>query len=530
MILKTDYPFNSLINILDVIIKAIKPESLKKLRWFKSKNEVISSHKIIDYGIADYIPDEKYVIPLVISISFKEQENNNPGEQLYYIPLIISTEKKDEEPWLEIQHPDYTAFVYDGIHSKEYIQTLNKLDKVKMAAGGQFTSRDFRIEQITCSSPLTDVSSNSLTLVSNNRVIKTYRNLIPGVNPELELTISLSRETNFNKFPKTLGYITYIDRNDIEYNVCLLEEYLDNNGNVWDYTKAFLTDYFKSVEKNSLDNTITVKQEAGMDAYCTRLRRLGEVIASLHLSLARVKKPNFRPENPSDSAIEQWYQNTEKNLIEIIQMINTSTLSYSNPDKNTSTSKIKKHNFGKYSEELNQILRHKDVIFADIKKIFHLKPYLGKYMRIHGDLHLEQILMTENDFIILDFEGEPLKPISNRRKKNSPLKDLAGIVRSINYASYGCLFEYLKKENIKESENLLTALSSWEKEVVRNFLEGYKSYVRKKGGNFLPPPAKFDEVLSLFKLEKALYEFIYEINNRPDWLLIPIRGILDCIK
>lgn len=510
--MKTGYSFDDLKNILDIIITSIDIDKLRNARWFKQKNEIIKEIKVLDYGILEHIQQKRFVIPALISVCFQGQDNELFCES-YYIPFIINNDQyslNNETVWLTIINNDYQASVYDGIHSLYYNTNIKKLKDIKMNSGGKFKLNNFVIDQVTTALPLTNVSSNSLTLVNNQRIIKTYRNIVQGINPELEITLSLSEETEFDKFPPTLGYITYRDLFGCEYNISFLEEYLENLGNIWDYTQIFL-------KENLLNDLDSADFQKNMDVYCNKALKLGEVIAEMHLSLARVNKDSFITEEPGDEEIDNWYQETRNNLSEIVKLIENKN---SNPLLNS----------GKYNILLQEITNKKDDLFKIIEEIYSLKPYIGKYIRVHGDLHLEQILITEDNYIILDFEGEPLKPIDLRRKKKSPLKDVAGVLRSFNYAGYGCYLNHINSGKIKEDKKILHKIASWEKQVINSFLIGYMTLIEKEGGDFLPPADKFSLVMDLFKLEKALYEFIYEINNRPDWLLIPVRGILDCIK
>jgi len=150
----------------------------------------------------------------------------------------------------------------------------------------------------------------------------------------------------------------------------------------------------------------------------------------------------------------------------------------------------------------------------------------GMRIRIHGDYHLGQVLHTEEDFIILDFEGEPARSLAERRLKQPPLKDVAGMLRSFSYAAYAALFAFTL--NAPDDMALLTPWAdSWQRWIGQAFLTAYRM---NAGADLLVNDrGEFDRLLGTFVLDKALYELGYELNNRPDWIRIPLVGILDAL-
>ena len=147
---------------------------------------------------------------------------------------------------------------------------------------------------------------------------------------------------------------------------------------------------------------------------------------------------------------------------------------------------------------------------------------------MHGDYHLGQVIFTGNDFVIIDFEGEPARALSERRLKRSPLRDIAGMIRSFHYAVYSLYYER-KNEQISDWTSLLSWLEIWFHYVSGRFLQAYLATI--KGSSLLPDDTEgFNLLLNAFQIEKSLYELNYELNNRPDWLLIPIKGILQLIN
>jgi maltose alpha-D-glucosyltransferase/alpha-amylase len=177
-------------------------------------------------------------------------------------------------------------------------------------------------------------------------------------------------------------------------------------------------------------------------------------------------------------------------------------------------------------EEVESVLSMRDVIVSRLKQITRRK-ISAKKIRIHGDYHLGQVLFTGKDFMILDFEGEPAASYSERRLKRSPLRDVAGMIRSLHYAGYGSLFlnNHLIPEDIAR---LQPYVELWYHYMSQIYMQ---AYLEKINGSGLLPENKEDlgNLLQTFLIEKAVYELNYELNNRPDWLIIPLRGIKSVI-
>ena len=159
------------------------------------------------------------------------------------------------------------------------------------------------------------------------------------------------------------------------------------------------------------------------------------------------------------------------------------------------------------------------------------KKIIAKRNRIHGDFHLGQVLYTGKDYVIIDFEGEPARPLTERRIKRSPIRDVAGMLRSFHYAAYTSLFGHLGSAMVRPED--LVALEPWARVwnfwVSKTFLNRILS-TRRQVGSSRPSATRVDILLNIYLLEKALYELGYELNNRPDWMHIPLTGILQLLE
>jgi maltose alpha-D-glucosyltransferase/alpha-amylase len=145
---------------------------------------------------------------------------------------------------------------------------------------------------------------------------------------------------------------------------------------------------------------------------------------------------------------------------------------------------------------------------------------------VHGDYHLGQVLLVKNDFVITDFEGEPTRTMEERSQKQSPLKDVAGMLRSFDYAMHAALFKFVA-ERPDTRQTVEAAGRQWQAQAVAAFLDGYEEVARRSG---LASPRAAKGLLELFVLEKAVYELKYEVDNRPDWVRIPLSGLLNALE
>ncbi len=517
MVFKTSLLFKDLSKVIDQIIARIDPARIKKERWFRHKAEQIVRIDLVDYGVLR--TEQHQLVIAVILLFYLQDWAAQAKQEYYYVPLLISRKKLVGNCWLVIEQKDYRAFVYDGVHAREYYlaleqQIIRGKDK-RLKKGGVIRAELLKEPEISTTSSLTDLSSNSLTLLETKQIVKTYRRLFRGTNPDLEIALSLMDATNFRNFPLINGYIIYQAPGGEEYCLALLEDYAENQGNLWEYTQDFLKEllaFYRSLElppegTGASEHPVPAIKEY-IDQYCRQFYRLGEVIAEMHLALARIERESFPPVPVCTDWTEEWHRQVRGNARELFDYL-----------RDFSPAGENKH-------LVERLLQLEGEVYRQIEKIFQFQPGLGLRIRVHGDLHLEQLLICDHDFLVLDFEGEPLRSMSYRRVKQPPLKDIAGMIRSFNYAGYSAVFT---SEQVKPVGEVLTVLEIWEEETVANFLAGYTRLIRTEMSQLLPEQGYFKQVLALFTLEKAIYEGIYELNNRPAWLAIPLKGILKCI-
>lgn len=374
----------------------------------------------------------------------------------YFVPFLIT---KGANPRRKIVFEKNGFCFYDPVPTYEYVSLLEGLVETPTsfpAAHGFFQFQPYR----SLDEPRLRISggtSNSLLFVSRNYLIKNFRRIYPGVNPELKTGGALTR-LGSKQIPEVYGYFSY--RAQTEYTLGILMEMVANSGTGWERWGRIL----KRPEREEL---------LGAEAVL-----LGKALGYLHRDLALIAREEGGCPQLNSADLENRIAQLTKDI----------------------------------KRGLTSFLKNESILakLAEVKARLS-KGNLGAKFRIHGDLHLEQVIKTEQDWIILDFEGEPLKSIPERENFDSPLKDLASMLRSISYRINGGAIEGSQSEI--------------EAGICSGLIEGYLESCREAMVDFLPEEPLFSHLLTLFQIERAVYECFYESQYRPDWLWIPRTGL-----
>ena len=332
-------------------------------------------------------------------------------------------------------------------------------DEMQRPSGG----RDVR--------PMGADQSNTSLVFDSALVLKAFRRLEAGDNPELEMLRFLTARG----FPNiaALGGWYELQSDLMDATLGVVQRYIEGGRDGWELT---------------LDQLASVP-----DGIPARLRELGAVIGAMHAALGSdATDPAFAPEEPSAEGLSLLTATIDEQIERAFLDL---------PRDN---------------EALAPIAGRGEEVRERLRMLSHLGAG-GRVIRHHGDLHLGQTLLADVGWIILDFEGEPARPLRERRRKRSPLRDVAGMLRSIAYAA-----------SAAELQRGVTVPEGWEERSREAFLEGYLAAVEP---SLLPPgEAATAQLLSIFELEKAVYELRYELNNRPDWVRIPVAGIVRLLE
>ncbi|MFP5235136.1 MAG: maltose alpha-D-glucosyltransferase [Acidobacteriota bacterium] len=360
--------------------------------------------------------------------------------------------------------------------------------------------------------------SNTSILYADKLILKLFRRLQPGENPDVEIGRFLTESGSFGHIAPFLGAISIAPSEGEKTTAAMLQGLVTSQGDGWEWFVDQLAGFFATIAADAASSDrqqqpALIRRYAAASVSAAAL--LGQRTAEMHLALSQPS---------SDSAFGSEPITGDDLRLDALRI----------EDQITSALNALKSKLASLPDEIIEpaallLSRRRDLI-ARARELEH-GVASGSRSRIHGDYHLGQVLVTPpagadavGDFVILDFEGEPARPVAERRRKQSPLKDVAGMLRSFSYAAQSSLAAYREKH--REAPASLSAWAdTWEAVVSSEFLEAYRRVVQQNP-RLLPEPDRTQQFLSAYLLEKALYEVLYELNNRPAWLHIPLRGIL----
>ena len=367
--------------------------------------------------------------------------------------------------------------------------------------------------------------SNSSINYGDCFILKLFRRLEEGINPDLEIGLFLTERAHFQNVPQVAGSLLYRSADGETTTLGILQEFIPNQNDAWRFSVQALCDFLSHVSEPFVrspirgeglpsDQEIPAIALARLASYTEAIELLGKRTAELHLALAwDPADPAFAAE-PYTAAFQERFQESARELTE--------------------------RNFGLLRARLGEVPsalhdRAEEILNLQGEILQRFRPpdgagNRGMRIRIHGDYHLGQVLCTGSDFVIIDFEGEPARSLPERRTKRSPLQDVASMLRSFHYAAYSQLVA--PTDNARRPgglRDLIPWSEYWYSRVSSHFLSSYLE--NASCGSFLPPSSEETAaLLQIHLIEKAVYELGYELNNRPAWMAIPLAGILRILK
>ena len=486
-------------------------------RWYAAKSQAVRRVEVADH--VEWKPrDRTWLITLARVHAGNET-------QAYFLPLSLAWEDFDEPlmralaPFAiaKVRQQAQVGILGDAFGDESFVRALVQATgegaSVKSARGtinfkptiafAQLAGSDFITLPI--STPGAH-SSNTIVALADRLFVKGYRRLQVGVNPEVEIGRYLTEVAHFAHAVPVAGSVEFVADDGRVATLALIQGYVQNQGDGWDYTQHYLDRFFDDIARG-------VASVAGADvhgAYTTLARTLGMRTAELHRAFAQSSgNPAFDPEPMTAEDVAQLIERVGTEASAALDRL-ARRLGALNESLRADAERV----LGERERLLARIARHAGDASA------------GRKMRIHGDYHLGQVLLVQNDFVVTDFEGEPSRPLAERTRKQSPLKDVAGMLRSFDYAVHAALMN-LASERGEVRERVEEAARQWRSQAASAFTEGYDEIAR--AGGLASPRSEASGLLELFVLEKAVYELRYESENRPDWLAIPLRGLLDVL-
>jgi len=350
--------------------------------------------------------------------------------------------------------------------------------------------------------------SNSAVRLGERLFLKVYRRLHVGISPELEIGRFLTDVAHFAHTVPVAGTVEYEGQGGERMAVGLLQGFVANQGDGWAYTGDYL-DRFLEEQRRAPNGAHPPAEAHG--AYLALIRTLGLRTAQLHRALATPSgDPTFEPEPVTTEDLRQWMETVQADVESAFEMLE------SRRDKLS----------GVAAGLADRLLELRSALTERVRSLLP-RELIAKKLRHHGDFHLGQVLVAQNDFVIIDFEGEPARSFEERRRKHSPLRDVAGMLRSFDYAAEAALGR-INGERADERSRLNALLREWEAQARGVFLASYAGEI--SGSGLLENWDSARGLLTLFELEKALYELRYELGSRPDWAHIPLRALTGLVS
>ncbi|MBM3879980.1 MAG: maltose alpha-D-glucosyltransferase [Verrucomicrobia bacterium] len=513
-------------------------------RWFGGKAKAIKGVHIQETVPVPLDGKDRAVLAL-LRVDYVQSESER-----YCLPLSFAAGEEAsalqrECPGLvvvgvQVARAKLEGVLYDAVGSKGFCQAILELigrRRTLKGSGGELEASPtafFRQMREAGLPPLEPAisraeQSNSSVIYGDRLILKFFRKLDVGVNPDLDIARFLTAR-KFPNVPGLAGSLMYRRPNGELLSVAILSAFVPQCKDAWVYTLDTLSRYFDRVQSLPVER----QQAPGLPGsplevsgaelppqaldmigtYVASAELLGERTAALHLALAgEAEDKEFTPEPLTPHYVRGLFQSM-RNLM--------------------------RQNFQLLAKRLKGV---PESLQADAQRVLGLEPEILKRfsalyqqrisaMRIrhHGDYHLGQVLYTGKDFLIIDFEGEPARALSERRLKRSPLRDVAGMLRSFHYAAYAALFQQIERGNLGLQNEPLAASWArfWYHWVSVAFLKAYRR--RAGAAPFMPrSDEEFQIMMNAYLLEKAVYELGYELNNRPTWLRIPFQGILQLL-
>ncbi len=530
-------------------LEAVLPAYLKVRRWFGGKSRTIQSAVITDAIPMDHNGDAMAYLALV-NVRYSDGD-----PQMYVLPIAYAAD--EQATWvsndiphaviarLKLRGQTEPGVLYDAIWNREF--SLLPLEAIarqramhgdsssEISASMTHTFKQFfaGLNPVDIDPSLVRSEQSHTSIVYDERfILKFFRRVEPGLNPELEVGWYLTEQGVFSHIPPVVGSLEYRRGKDEPITLAVLHRYIYNEGDAWSYTLDTLRSYFERLLTRDVEHRRDVPMPQGsllalseeevpalawelIDHYMESARLLGQRTAELHLALAQEQSNReFVPEPFTGMYQRSLYQTMRSQLGRVLQSLQKMLTTLPEPAQEDALT---------VSEMEEEILRRFRTVMEH--KISSVRT------RCHGDYHLGQVLFTGKDFVVIDFEGEPAKSLSERRRKRSPLTDVAGMLRSFHYAAYTALFNEMESgmiytERVAEMEQWSRFWYRW---VSATFLRAYRETAGQAA--FMPQTAEeTGSLLNVYLMDKAVYELGYELNNRPGWVRIPLWGIVHLLE
>jgi maltose alpha-D-glucosyltransferase / alpha-amylase len=518
----------------NILESEVLPQYFPKQRWFGAKARQIRSTKVSDWATFN----GKHSAVAFVSIAYEDG-----AADTYLLPLAVSFGEQAERISQSTPHAvlasvftsEGEGILHDGVFDDEMSESLLPF----IGNGGEIKTQHGLIRGIP-SAVFTEIrgpkdepvpvrrgsaeQSNTSLIYGSRFILKLFRRQEAGPNPDAEIGKYLTEKAHFDWIPPFAGSLEYVLDGTEPFTAGMLQGLVNNEGDGWKWTVEELGRYYEGSARVSFPSEGELEASADIDQlselpvsdlardhvgiYLDSAVMLGRRTAEMHMALAT-------PTNDPAFAPEPLTSEDSRNLVKAVR------------DHASKVFDVLKESMSHLPDDIIEsaglVLSRRRLILERFRQLGS-ENVQGLRTRIHGDYHLGQVLRFKSDFVILDFEGEPARSLAERRAKQSPMKDVAGMLRSFSYAAYATLLNYTARRP-DDLGQLMPWAKLWERSVSAEFLRSYRTTAQ--GSGFLPSDrSDFKRLLEAYLLDKALYELLYELNNRPAWVRIPIEGIL----
>ncbi len=516
-----------------LVTERLLPDYLPRQRWFGAKSRTIAGVAVTDWG-----PLSPGIALALLEVQYTEGEPESyllPFTLLFDDAAVALREANPNAVIGAALAPGSMGVLADAMYTEEAAAALLDL----LAHAGELPMRNgalrgspstifaaLRGDQAQLPARRSSAEqSNTSTFYGDRLIMKLFRRVLHGPNPDVEIGRYLTEHSAYRNIAPFGGSIDYYADGRDPATLAMLQGLVQNEGDGWQWTLGELGRFYEGrlaaqfppeqlpksgepIDPNS-PAMEQARDAAGvyLDAACT----LGRRTAEMHLALAQpTSDPAFAPEAMSADDLRALQEDLASHGSRAFAVLRSSL--------------SRLHEASDVTVEQAGLLLSRRRAVLDMFSALSTAGSGALRIRVHGDYHLGQTLRSKGDFILLDFEGEPARPLAERRAKQSPLKDVAGMLRSFSYAAYAALLNATNRRP-QDYDRLEPWARLWEAAVSSEFLVSYRTVT---AGSALVPAdeAGFRHLLDVFLLDKALYELVYELNNRPTWVRIPLSGIL----
>lgn len=502
-------------------IEPALPKFIQDQRWYASKAIGIASARVVSA-----LP-----VSLTMALAIIEVTNQDRSTERYVLPLAYAGDH-DVRSICRLDSNFQSVVVFEASHDAEFWSGL--LKSLRNTPLGHTVATNPKCP--AWSDAVIDrwhieiqggEQSNTSVVLGDGYFLKLFRRVIPGINPDVEVGRFLSHQTDFRNSPAVLKTLDWTVAVDSSACLLMISQRVDCVSNAWSFALNRLDEFWRRVLHSSstanptqidwsiaaLDTAIDESVTQFMGDFISDVTLLGQRTREMHHALGSGPDPAFATEPIDAREFDQLIIGIQNELQITCDLLKRVDLPINDPG------------------DLAKRMEAKATALLD--ELCAGPPgSVSTKIRVHGDYHLGQVLRTASDFFIIDFEGEPDRPLSERRTKRSALKDVAGMIRSLHYASNAASIGLIASlRDVEKTATIVAWQSAWFQASAHSFLRGYfeAGKTQQLGSRDFDPIAS-QRLFDLYLLEKSLYELRYEINNRPDWVQIPLRGLIELLS